>query len=84
MTHKPIEELTDEDLMEVWSVIGGTPHLFEHGKEDLKELLTTGYVEDNALMLDYYTMAAIVYTLQNRGFCNAFNGCNQNHDLTDQ
>lgn len=65
---KEIEQLTDEDLMELWMVIGGTPHLFEQGKDDLKEILTTGYCENHGLMLDYYTMAAIVDKLRERGF----------------
>lgn len=65
---KEIEQITDEDLLEIWAVIGGTPHLFEYGKDCLKELLTTGYAEDHGLMLDYYTMAAIVDKLRERGF----------------
>lgn len=77
---KQIEELTDEDLMALWSAIGGTPHLFEYGKDELRHILTTGECEMEyefggetksaaiALQLDYYTMAAIVKTLQARGF----------------
>jgi hypothetical protein len=65
---KEIEQLTEEDLIELWFVIGGTPHLFEYGKDDLKSLLTTGYAEDHGLMLDYYTMAGIVDKLRERGF----------------
>lgn len=65
---KPIEELADEDLLELWSIIGGAPHLFEYGKEDLRLLLVTGEAEDHGFKLDYYTMAAIVDTLRKRGF----------------
>lgn len=70
---KTIDELTDEDLMELWPAIGGTPHLFEYGKEDLKRTLITGETvdendESNGLQLDYYTMAAIVDILRERGF----------------
>jgi len=65
---KQIEQLTDDDLLAIWPRIGGTPHLFEQGKEQLRELLITGYSEDHGLMLDYYTMAAIVDKLRERGF----------------
>lgn len=64
---REIEELNDEDLMELWAVIGGTPHLFEYGKDELKELLITGDCE-HEIMLDFYTMAAIVDKLRERGF----------------
>jgi hypothetical protein len=65
---KQIEEITDEDLAVIWGRIGGTPHLFEYGKEGVRELLVTGYSEDHGLMLNYYTMAAITDTLRARGF----------------
>ena len=70
---KQIEELTDEDLMELWPAIGGTPHLFEYGKEELKNVLINGSCADEndepiGLQLDYYTMAAIVNILKDRGF----------------
>ena len=65
---KEIEQLTDDDLAAIWNRIGGTPHLFEFGKDNLRELLVTGECEDHGLMLDYYTMAAIVDTLRVRGF----------------
>lgn len=70
---KQIEDLTDEDLLEVWSAIGGAPHLFEYGKDELKKLLIDGSCADQndepiSLQLDYYSMAAIVKVLQQRGF----------------
>lgn len=70
---KQIEELTDDDLMELWPAIGGAPHLFEYGKDELKRVLITGECADEndepiGLTLDYYTMAAIVKVLQSRGF----------------
>jgi hypothetical protein len=83
MKHKPIEELAEDDLIELWGAIGGTPHLFEYGKDDLKQLLTTGFAEDHGLMLDYYTMAAIVHTLEERCFCNRHSGCTESHEQTD-
>lgn len=70
---KKIEQITDEDLMEIWPAIGGAPHLFEYGKEELRSVLVTGHgPEDNpepiAIELDFYSMAAIVDTLRSRGF----------------
>jgi CTP:phosphocholine cytidylyltransferase-like protein len=32
---KMIEQLTEDDLQELWIVIGGTPHLYEYGKDEL-------------------------------------------------
>lgn len=71
---KNIEALTDDDLMELWPAIGGAPHLFEYGKDELRSVLITGFnTEENdpepiGLQLDYYTMAAIVDILRHRGF----------------
>jgi hypothetical protein len=77
---KQIEEITETDLLELWSAIGGAPHLFEYGKDELKQVLTTGEcamerqapdgyeVEPISLQLDYYTMAAIVDILRKNGY----------------
>lgn len=70
---KLINSLTEEDVIELWTAIGRTPHLFEYGKEDLKNLLIDGFAEDHGFMLDYYTMAAIVDTLRSRGYNTKFN-----------
>jgi hypothetical protein len=80
---KMIEQLTEDDLQELWIVIGGTPHLYEYGKDELKQVLVTGEcgigqefqgkttVEPIGIQLDYYTMAAIVDKLRERGFATA-------------
>lgn len=70
---KQIEELTDEDLAAIWPEIGGRPHLFEYGKDELRNVLITGQCFDDdgegiSLKLDYYTMAAIIKVLKDRGF----------------
>lgn len=65
---KQIEEITDDDLAVIWARIGGALHLFEHGKDDLKNVLISGDCSESGLQLDYYTMAAIVDTLRVRGF----------------
>lgn len=70
---KQIEQITDEDLIEVWPAIGGAPHLFEYGKDELKKVLIDGSCADEndepiSLQLDYYTMSAIVKVLKERGF----------------
>lgn len=70
---KQIEDLTDEDLAAIWPAIGGAPHLFEYGKDELRKILVYGDCCDEkgemtTLKLDYYTMAAIVDILKHRGF----------------
>jgi hypothetical protein len=65
---KQIEQITDDDLAAVWGRIGGTPHLFDAAKNDLKSILIHGVCEDHGLQLDYYTMAAITDTLRIRGY----------------
>jgi hypothetical protein len=66
---KPIEELQDADLAAIWPVIGGAPHLFEHGKVELSQILRMGEIpEQCGLFMDFYTMAAIVDILRHRGF----------------
>jgi hypothetical protein len=65
---KQIEQLTDEDLKVLWPAIGGAPHLFEHGKEELKDGLISGDFSESGLKMDFYSMAAIVDILRHRGF----------------
>lgn len=36
---RQIEDLTDEDLLELWPAIGLAPHLFEYVKDELKNVL---------------------------------------------
>jgi hypothetical protein len=50
---KQIEELTDEDLMALWPAIGGAPHLFEYGKDELKNVLISGSYDEADLQLDF-------------------------------
>ena len=80
MPKKKIEEINDDDLLALWPVIGGEPHLFEYGKQELKQVLVDGdcsttteicgEIVESAigLQLDFYTMAAIVDILRDRGF----------------
>lgn len=63
---KQIEEITDEELQDLWPLIGGSPHLFDQGKDELKAGLSSGFFED--LQMDYYTMAVIVDYLRHRGY----------------
>lgn len=63
---KPIEQITETELQELWPLIGGAPHLYEHGKDELKEGLSNGLFE--SLQMDYYTMAAIVDYLRGKGY----------------
>ncbi len=77
---KNIEEITENELQEIWPLIGGEPHLFEYGKDELKQVLTTGdcgieymsgkklKVEPVGIQLDYYTMATIVDYLRSKGY----------------
>lgn len=63
---KPIEEITEAELQELWPLIGGAPHLFEYGKDELRKGLSNGQFE--SLQMDYYTMAAIVDYLRSKGY----------------
>jgi len=77
---KQIEEITESELQEIWPLIGGEPHLFEYGKDELKQVITTGdcaieymsgkklKVEPCGIQLDFYTMAAIVDYLRSKGY----------------
>lgn len=69
-TMKNIEEneLTEEVLANCWQVIGGAPHLFEYEKDAFKEGLLSGDWSEGELMLDAYTMAALVDALRIMGF----------------
>ena len=37
-----VENITDEHLEELWPVIGGAPHLFYYGKDELRTGLVDG------------------------------------------
>lgn len=63
---KQIEDITEEELQALWPLIGGSPHLFDYGKSELKQGLITGFFTE--LHMDYYTMAAIVDYLRHRGY----------------
>lgn len=69
---KNIEAITNKELEEIWPLIGGAPHLFEYGKDELRAMLIDGFpnTDDGELgiQLDYYTMAAIVDYLRNAGY----------------
>lgn len=68
--------LNDEILEELWVVIGGTPHLYEFGKDALKEALLKGYWDDTGIQMDFYTMAAVINKLREMDFdCDDLIGC---------
>lgn len=67
------ETLSDDVLVELWPVIGGAPHLFEYGKDELKKVLLTGDcgTEDDepiSLQLDFFTMAQLINKLRELRF----------------
>jgi predicted Ser/Thr protein kinase len=63
---KEINEITEAELLQIWSLIGGSPHLYEVGREDLRTLLVDG--ENNGIQTDFHTMACIVDVLRARGY----------------
>lgn len=64
----PIENITQEHFLELWSVIGGAPHLYEYGKEDLKKGLLEGDWDDSGLQMDYLTMAKVLQKCRELGY----------------
>jgi hypothetical protein len=63
---KQIEQITDTELLEIWSLIGGTPHDYQPGMQVLKEGLITG--DFKRLKIDYYSLAAMVDCLRAKGY----------------
>jgi|GEM_PF-6226310 len=63
-----VENITDEHLEELWPVIGGAPHLFEYGKDDLKTGIVEGYWIDSGIQMDYYTMVCVIKKLRELGY----------------
>lgn len=63
---KQIEQITDTELLEIWSLIGGTPHDYKPGMQVLKEGLITGHFK--RLKIDYYSLAAMVDCLRAKGY----------------
>jgi hypothetical protein len=65
---KRVENITDEDLAELWPVIGGTPHFFDHGKDELRTGLVDGDWSESGLQMDYYTMVCMLKRLKELGY----------------
>ena len=63
-----VENITDEHLEELWPVIGGAPHLFEYGKDELKKGLIDGDWSESDIQMDYYTMVCILKKLRELGY----------------
>lgn len=61
-----ITEITENELLEIWSLIGGEPHLVDVGLPDLKTLLVDG--DNNGIQMDFHTMACVVDVLRARGY----------------
>lgn len=63
---KKIEDITNNELLDLFCLIGGTPHLVDQGTEELRGLLIDG--DPGGLFLDAHTMAAIVDRLRDLGY----------------
>ena len=59
-----VENVTDEHLEELWPVIGGAPHLFYYGKDELRTGLVDGSWTESTLQMDYYTMGCMLNKLR--------------------
>jgi hypothetical protein len=57
---RKFEDITEEEWQQAWVVIGGTPHLYEHGKEEFQQCLLEGYWDESGIQMDYYTMTALI------------------------
>jgi hypothetical protein len=64
----PVKDITDEHLEALWPVIGGTPHLFEHGKDELKQGLIEGYWDESGIKMDWWTMKCVLDKLRELGY----------------
>lgn len=64
---RPWTDITEEEMQEIWVVIGGTPHLYEWGKDDLKKGLEVGDWGESGIQMDYYTMSCMINYLRSRG-----------------
>jgi hypothetical protein len=63
-----VENITDEHLEELWPVIGGAPHLFEYGKDELRTGLLTGDWSESTLQMDWYTMYCMLNKMRELGY----------------
>lgn len=56
---RPFESLTEDEWIEIWSRIGGAPHLYEYGIDELKQVLNGEIPDQCGLQLDYFTLAQL-------------------------
>lgn len=63
-----VENITEDHLAELWPVIGGAPHLFEYGKDELRTGLIDGDWAQSMLQMDYYTMVCMLKRLRELGY----------------
>lgn len=57
---RPLSDMKKEEWQEVWGVIGGTPHLYEYGIDEVKEGLSKGDWSESGIVMDYYTMSCVL------------------------
>lgn len=57
---RPFESLTEDEWQGAWMAVGGTPHLYSHGIDEMKDFLE-GYTPDGfSMQFDYFTMAQLI------------------------
>lgn len=61
---RPFDTITEDEWGEVWGRIGGTPHLYVYGIEELKQLLNGETPEQFGLTMDYFTMTQLINYLR--------------------
>lgn len=64
---RPLADIKEEEMQELWGIIGGTPHLYEFGKDDLLKGLNDGDWEESGIQMDYYTMSCLINYLRKIG-----------------
>lgn len=63
-----VENITEEHLAELWPVIGGAPHLFEYGKDELRAGIVDGDWSESTLQMEFYTMNCMLKKLRELGY----------------
>jgi hypothetical protein len=62
-----LSDMTEEEYAELWPLIGGAPHLFAFGAEDLRDSLESGDWSETGFQMDYYTMSCMLNYLRKIG-----------------
>lgn len=64
---RPLADIKEEEMEELWVIVGGAAHLYVFGRDELKKGLQEGDWGESGIQMDYYTMSCLINYLRKIG-----------------